>query len=160
MRGAAGHDACAIPTLARYRMTAIASEHAPIDHKQVLVVFSGLVLAMLLAALDSTIVSTALPTIVGELGGLAHLSWVVTASPRADSPDPAVREARRPVWPKGSDAGRDRPVPRRLGTLWLEPEHDAADHLPRGAGTRRGRSRGHHTSGWPPQRCASRAREI
>jgi EmrB/QacA subfamily drug resistance transporter len=34
---------------------------------------------MLLAALDSTIVSTALPTIVGELGGLAHLSWVVTA---------------------------------------------------------------------------------
>ena len=34
---------------------------------------------MLLAALDQTIVSTALPTIVGELGGLAHLSWVVTA---------------------------------------------------------------------------------
>ncbi len=61
-------------------MTAVASERgAPIDHKQVLVVFSGLVLAMLLAALDSTIVSTALPTIVGELGGLAHLSWVVTA---------------------------------------------------------------------------------
>jgi EmrB/QacA subfamily drug resistance transporter len=42
-------------------------------------VFSGLVLGMLLAALDSTIVSTALPTIVGELGGLARLSWVVTA---------------------------------------------------------------------------------
>src|SRR3546814_6654214 len=34
---------------------------------------------MLLAALDQTIVSTALPTIVGELGGLDHLSWVVTA---------------------------------------------------------------------------------
>jgi EmrB/QacA subfamily drug resistance transporter len=48
-------------------------------HRQVLVVFSGLLLAMLLAALDSTIVSTALPTIVGELGGLTHLSWVVTA---------------------------------------------------------------------------------
>jgi EmrB/QacA subfamily drug resistance transporter len=61
-------------------MTAVASARtAPITHKQVLVVFSGLVLAMLLAALDSTIVSTALPTIVGELGGLAHLSWVVTA---------------------------------------------------------------------------------
>jgi EmrB/QacA subfamily drug resistance transporter len=52
---------------------------APLTHKQVLIVFSGLVLGMLLAALDSTIVSTALPTIVGELGGLAHLSWVVTA---------------------------------------------------------------------------------
>jgi len=42
-------------------------------------VFSGLMLVMLLAALDQTIVSTALPTIVGDLGGLAHLSWVVTA---------------------------------------------------------------------------------
>ena len=41
--------------------------------------FSGLVLSMLLAALDSTIVATALPTIVGELGGLEHLAWVVTA---------------------------------------------------------------------------------
>lgn len=41
--------------------------------------FSGLVLAMLLAALDATIVSTALPTIVGELGGLERLGWVVTA---------------------------------------------------------------------------------
>src|SRR5205809_6950279 len=61
-------------------MTAVTSERAaPIDHRQVLVVFSGLVLAMLLAALDSTIVSTALPTIVGELGGLNHLAWVVTA---------------------------------------------------------------------------------
>jgi EmrB/QacA subfamily drug resistance transporter len=61
-------------------MTAVASARAtPITHKQVLIVFSGLVLAMLLAALDSTIVSTALPTIVGEFGGLAHLSWVVTA---------------------------------------------------------------------------------
>ncbi len=51
----------------------------PIAPERVRVVFSGLVLAMLLAALDSTIVATALPTIVGELGGLAHISWVVTA---------------------------------------------------------------------------------
>jgi EmrB/QacA subfamily drug resistance transporter len=43
------------------------------------VIFAALVLVLLLAALDSTIVATALPTIVGELGGLAHLSWVVTA---------------------------------------------------------------------------------
>src|SRR5256885_4677356 len=51
---------------------------AVIGHRQILVAFSGLVLAMLLAALDSTIVSTALPTIVSELGGLEHLAWVVT----------------------------------------------------------------------------------
>jgi EmrB/QacA subfamily drug resistance transporter len=42
-------------------------------------VFSGLVLVMLLAALDGTIVATALPTIVGELGGLAHISWITSA---------------------------------------------------------------------------------
>lgn len=51
----------------------------PLTHRQILVIFSGLVLAMLLAALDSTIVATALPTIVGELGGLERLGWVVTA---------------------------------------------------------------------------------
>ena len=56
-----------------------AAPPATLTHRQILVVFSGLVLGMLLAALDSTIVSTALPTIVGELGGLARLSWVVTA---------------------------------------------------------------------------------
>ena len=46
---------------------------------RVRVVIASLMLVMLLAALDQTIVSTALPTIVGELGGLEHLSWVVTA---------------------------------------------------------------------------------
>ncbi|HWW76386.1 MAG TPA: MFS transporter, partial [Pyrinomonadaceae bacterium] len=51
----------------------------PVARERVLVVFSGLLLVMLLAALDSTIVATALPTIVGELGGLAHISWVVSA---------------------------------------------------------------------------------
>src|SRR3954471_22240679 len=43
------------------------------------IVMAGLMLVMLLASLDQTIVSTALPTIVRELGGLEHLSWVVTA---------------------------------------------------------------------------------
>jgi EmrB/QacA subfamily drug resistance transporter len=45
----------------------------------VVAVLGALFFALLLAALDQTIVSTALPTIVGELGGLTHLSWVVTA---------------------------------------------------------------------------------
>ncbi|MEU7579426.1 DHA2 family efflux MFS transporter permease subunit [Streptomyces sp. NPDC041068] len=39
----------------------------------------GLLLGIVLATLDGTIVGTALPTIVGELGGLGHFSWVVTA---------------------------------------------------------------------------------
>ncbi len=48
-------------------------------HRQILLVLSGLMLGLFLAALDQTIVATALPTIAGELGGLEHLSWVVTA---------------------------------------------------------------------------------
>ncbi len=42
-------------------------------------IFAALMLVLLLASLDQTIVSTALPTIVGELGGVEHLSWVVTS---------------------------------------------------------------------------------
>src|SRR5207247_4753134 len=48
-------------------------------HRQIQIVFTGLMAGMLLAALDQTIVATALPTIVGDLGGLRQLSWVVTA---------------------------------------------------------------------------------
>ena len=50
-----------------------------LTHREILIVFAGLLSGMFLAALDQTIVSTALPTIVGELGGLSKLSWVVTA---------------------------------------------------------------------------------
>ena len=46
---------------------------------RVRLIFGALLLVLLLASLDQTIVSTALPTIVGDLGGLSHLSWVVTA---------------------------------------------------------------------------------
>ena len=50
------------------------------EHGQkLLVIYGALMLALLLSALDQTIVSTALPTIVNDLGGLSHLSWVVTA---------------------------------------------------------------------------------
>jgi EmrB/QacA subfamily drug resistance transporter len=47
--------------------------------RQVLFVYGGVLLGMVLASLDETIVATALPRIVGDLHGLAHLSWVVTA---------------------------------------------------------------------------------
>src|SRR5580765_848713 len=46
---------------------------------RVRLIFVALMLVLLLAALDQTIVSTALPTIVGDLGGIEHLSCVVTA---------------------------------------------------------------------------------
>ena len=47
--------------------------------RHILLVFAGLMVTMLLASLDQTIFSTALPTIVGELNGVDHMLWVTTA---------------------------------------------------------------------------------
>ncbi len=52
---------------------------APVSKRELYLVFAGLMLALTLASLDQNIVSTALPRIVSDLGGLSHLSWVVTA---------------------------------------------------------------------------------
>jgi EmrB/QacA subfamily drug resistance transporter len=51
----------------------------PVERSRVRVIFAGLMLVILLAALDQTIVATALPTIVGELGGLDRIAWVTSA---------------------------------------------------------------------------------
>ena len=50
-----------------------------LSHRAILVIIGALMLGMLLAALDQTIVSTALPTIVGDLKGGSHIAWVITA---------------------------------------------------------------------------------
>jgi EmrB/QacA subfamily drug resistance transporter len=50
-----------------------------LTHKQIMIILPGLLMAMLLAMLDQLVVGTALPRIVGDLGGATHLSWVVTA---------------------------------------------------------------------------------
>ncbi len=69
---------------------------------QIRLVIGGLLLGMLLAALDQTIVATALPTIVGDLHGGSHLSWVVTAYLLAST-------ASTPIWGKlGDQYGRKR----------------------------------------------------
>jgi EmrB/QacA subfamily drug resistance transporter len=57
----------------------VISPRSAAERRSLTVVFGALMLAMLIAALDQTIVATALPTIVGDLGGLTELSWVVTA---------------------------------------------------------------------------------
>ncbi|MGI5246940.1 MDR family MFS transporter [Dactylosporangium sp. CA-139066] len=72
-------------------------------HKQILLLMGGLMTGMLLAALDQTIVGTALPTIVGDLGGLDHYSWVVTAYLLAST-------ASTPLYGKISDLYGRRPV--------------------------------------------------
>ena len=72
-------------------------------HRQIMLLMGGLMTGMLLAALDQTIVGTALPTIVGELGGLDHYSWVVTAYLLAST-------ASTPLYGKISDLYGRRPV--------------------------------------------------
>jgi hypothetical protein len=126
-------------------MSATAS--APPDSRPVLVVTSGLLLVMLLASLDQTIVSTALPTIVGDLGGLEHISWVVTAYLLAIT-------AVTPLYGKLGDLyGRKvvlqgaRPVPDRLGALRPRAGDDRADRLPRDPGPRRRRADGQRAGG-------------
>ncbi|WP_328763499.1 MDR family MFS transporter [Streptomyces sp. NBC_00272] len=64
--------------------------------RSVRVVLMALMIAMLLAMLDNMIIGTAMPTIVGELGGLEHLSWVVTAYTLATA-------ASTPIWGKLGD---------------------------------------------------------
>lgn len=72
------------------------SEQAALSHRQILVVIGGLMAGMLLAALDQSIVGTALPRIVSDLGGLNHLAWVVTAYLLTST-------ATTPLWGKISD---------------------------------------------------------
>ena len=61
-------------------MTTMTVEHTrpALSHRQILLLMSGLMTGMLLAALDQTIVGTALPTIIGKLGGIEHYSWVAS----------------------------------------------------------------------------------
>ena len=81
---------------------ALAPSQVSIGKRQLTLVFAGLMLGMFLAALDQTIVATALPTIVGDLGGLDQLSWVVTAYLLAST-------ASTPLWGKLADLyGRKR----------------------------------------------------
>ncbi|MFE4631140.1 DHA2 family efflux MFS transporter permease subunit [Streptomyces mirabilis] len=83
----------------RRSAAAVDAKEAPV-HGSVVVSIGALLLGMLLAALDQTIVSTALPTIVSDLGGLEHLSWVVTAYLLAST-------AATPLWGKlGDQYGR------------------------------------------------------
>lgn len=73
-----------------------------LSHRQILVVMGGLMAGMFLAALDQSIVGTALPRITSELGGLDKLSWVVTAYL-------LTQTASTPLWGKISDLyGRKR----------------------------------------------------
>ncbi|RNL62936.1 DHA2 family efflux MFS transporter permease subunit [Nocardioides marmoriginsengisoli] len=75
---------------------ATTEENPVLTPRQIITAMSGLVVAMLLAQLDNMIVAPALPTIVGDLGGLNHLSWVVTGYILASA-------VATPIWGKLGD---------------------------------------------------------
>src|ERR1700723_2016935 len=60
-------------------ITAGAAPPQELTRRAINLIFVTILLGILLSALDQTVVSTALPTIVGDLGGAGHVSWVVTA---------------------------------------------------------------------------------
>ena len=62
-------------------MSATATKDAPflLTKRRIWIIFSALIAGMLLSSLDQTIVSTAMPTIVGQLGGVDHQVWITTA---------------------------------------------------------------------------------
>ena len=76
---------------------------AQATHKEIMVILSGLMVGMLLAALDQTIVSTALKSIVEDFNGLSHYTWVVTAYLLTST-------ASTPLYGKISDLYGRRPV--------------------------------------------------
>jgi EmrB/QacA subfamily drug resistance transporter len=65
--------------MAEAQSATVAQEDSSGPRREILIVLPGLLLTLILAMLDQLIVSTALPRIVGDLGGVTHLSWVVTA---------------------------------------------------------------------------------
>ncbi len=73
------------------------------SHREILTIFAGLMIGLFLAALDQTIVATALPKVVGELGGVDQLSWVVVGYMLTST-------AVTPLWGKISDLYGRRPV--------------------------------------------------
>ncbi|MBF9130772.1 MFS transporter [Plantactinospora sp. S1510] len=84
-------------------MTTADDVRPTLNRRQIRLLMIGLMTGMLLAALDQTIVGTALPTIVGELGGINHYSWVVTAYLLAST-------ASTPLYGKMADLYGRRPV--------------------------------------------------
>ncbi len=132
--------------------------------------YGALLVANLLAALDQTIVSTALPTIVGDLGNVSLMSWVIAGySPRHDHRHADLWQVRRCAGTPPALSHRAGAVRRRVGPVRAEPDGRPAYLLPGGAGSwrrgpdgavavhhRRARASGQTRRLWGAHRCTVR----
>ena len=141
--------------------TAPRDEDAPLAGRALATVFVALMLGMFLAALDQTIVSTALPTIVGDLGGLNHLSWVVTSYLLAST-------VSTPIYGKLGDMYGRKPVFLAAIVIFLvgsmlaglSQSMTRADRVPLRAGRRRRRPDGQRAGDHRRHRPAAPARPL
>ena len=119
-----------------------AAEAAPMTHRQILEAMTGLLAALFTAMLSSTIVSVALPTIIGDLAGTQRqYTWVITAALLATTVShPDLGQAGRPVRQEAAGPGGHRHLRRRLGRRRVRADGSLpARHAGR-PGPRHGRS--------------------
>ena len=121
----------------RFGLPGDASVSAPATPRRGLIVF-GVMLGLFLGAMESTVVATAMPTVIASLGGLAIYSWVFSGFLLAST-------ITMPLWGRLADLygrrprlpDRARDLPGRLGALGALAVDDGADRLPDGPGAGR-----------------------
>ena len=132
------------------------------SRREVTVVFAALMLAVLLAALDGTIVATALPTITAELGGLEPALVGRHRLPAGvDDLDAALRQARRPLRAQARLPGaRSSSSSSGSALCGQSPGHGRAHRLPHAAGPRRRRAHRPGAGDHRRRRLAARPRPL
>ena len=126
------------------------------SRNRIILVTAGIMLSLFLASMESTVVATAMPTIVGQLGGLEHYSWVFSAFMLASTTVvPLYGKTVRSIWSPQTVCLCDGALPDRLSPVRMGKQHDPTDLCPRPAGRRRRR---HPAPGIHPDRGNVHAR--
>ena len=95
------------------------------SRNRIILVTAGIMLSLFLASMESTVVATAMPTIVGQLGGLEHYSWVFSAYMLASTTTvPLYGKTLRSLRPQASVHHCHGALPGRLGPVRAWPQHD------------------------------------
>ena len=97
-----------------------------LTRRRISLIFGALLAGMLFASLDQTIVSTAMPTIVGDLGGVSHMAWVTTAYLLASTLVMPIYGKFGDLWGAEPVPDRDRAVHRASAGAALAPNFEAS----------------------------------